>query len=360
MFDKEKVIKDYQKIRPTYNGFSLQLKELLTSILDNKAVKFQAVESRCKTVESLEVKLQRKQNKYTDPINEITDFCGIRIILFYVDDIEKAEKLIKAEFLIDAQNSINKTLALKENEFGYQSLHYVVNIDERRAQLSEWSKYKNLKAEIQIRTVLQHSWASISHELEYKNDSSVPSVLRRKLFRLASLIELADEEYKDIRDKYKEVEISIQKRSKFGNIKVYEEINALTIKNFTRSAPYQRIVKNGYAAGFTPETKETEDKNGREIADYELIALECKKAGINSIGHLKQDAENFSKFSKDYFSFLIDTGVKWACDDSFFLQLMIILLYDSNVDDLVERGWHKDIAVNLIKANKKFEKEHLR
>ena len=71
-------------------------------------------------------------------------------------------------------------------------------------------KFSNLNAEIQIRTVLQHSWASISHELEYKKITKSRSILQRKLFRLASLIELADEEFKSTRDQHNELIGKIQ------------------------------------------------------------------------------------------------------------------------------------------------------
>jgi hypothetical protein len=66
---------------------------------------------------------------------------------------------------------------------------------------------KDLKAEIQIRSILQHAWAEIEHDLGYKSKYSIPFNLRRRFSRLSGLLELADEEFNNLRAelrKYKE------------------------------------------------------------------------------------------------------------------------------------------------------------
>ncbi|MNJ50543.1 GTP pyrophosphokinase YwaC [compost metagenome] len=56
-----------------------------------------------------------------------------------------------------------------------------------------------LKAEIQIRTMLMHAWAAISHKLLYKKEDDAPTQVKRQLNRLSALIELADEQFDSIK-----------------------------------------------------------------------------------------------------------------------------------------------------------------
>jgi hypothetical protein len=59
--------------------------------------------------------------------------------------------------------------------------------------------FARFHAEIQVRSILQHSWASISHGLDYKTDEAVPEEVRRQLFRVAALLETGDELFDDFR-----------------------------------------------------------------------------------------------------------------------------------------------------------------
>jgi len=79
------------------------------------------------------------------------------------------------------------------------SLHYVVCLPTSRANLRENKQFAGLKAEIQIRSILQHAWAEIEHDLGYKTELSLPREIRRRFSRLAGLLELADGEFSAIR-----------------------------------------------------------------------------------------------------------------------------------------------------------------
>jgi len=67
--------------------------------------------------------------------------------------------------------------------------------------------------------VLQHAWASISHALQYKQEQDVPTVSRRKLFRLSALLELADEEFLSLRKEQTEVTLSSSRKIKTRKLK---------------------------------------------------------------------------------------------------------------------------------------------
>lgn len=201
--------KDFELVRGTYKSFSEKVQELLVGFLDAQNLTVHSVSSRCKTPTSLEVKAQKKIDKgseYAD-LKSVTDLAGVRVITHFASDVDEIAKIVECEFEVDFANSIDKRVAQEPDRFGYASLHYVIGLSEDRLKLSEYSKFNDVKAEIQIRSILQHAWAEIEHDLGYKVNDEVPNDVKRKFSRLSGLLELADEEFMDIRsklDKYAE------------------------------------------------------------------------------------------------------------------------------------------------------------
>lgn len=74
-----------------------------------------------------------------------------------------------------------------------------MSLNKERGFLKEYSAFKDLKLEIQIRSILQHTWAEIEHDIGYKSELEVPKSIRRKFSRMAGLLELADQEFDAIR-----------------------------------------------------------------------------------------------------------------------------------------------------------------
>jgi len=158
------------------------------------------VYARAKTVSSFAEKTWRKA-KYTDPLYQITDLCGARIITETGDDVERMCEYIRDHFLIDEANSLDAQTRLSAGEFGYLSMHYIVQLsDEFLTDTTLMDKetakaLRGLKTEIQVRTLLQHAWASISHDRIYKSEFTVPDNWRRELARVAALLEHADSSF---------------------------------------------------------------------------------------------------------------------------------------------------------------------
>ncbi len=95
---------------------------------------------------------------------------------------------------------------LDTTEFGYLSVHFVASLSDQRLALSEYGRFKDYTAEIQIRSILQHAWAEIEHDLGYKNPNSVPAEVRRSFSRVAGLLEIADQEFVNIKKQLKQFE----------------------------------------------------------------------------------------------------------------------------------------------------------
>ncbi|MCG7349720.1 GTP pyrophosphokinase [Sphingomonas sp. ACRSK] len=175
---------------PIYEGYAKNLESLIRTILLSKRIPFHIVESRAKAVQSFRDKISRRGKKYVNPLEDITDLCGCRIITYYQDDCSAVADLIKSEFEVIEEELSHQPSHLESDRFGYISSHYIIKMREDRAHLIEWSPYSSLIAEVQVRTVIQHAWSAVSHAIQYKEETQVPSLLQRRLYRIAGLFEL--------------------------------------------------------------------------------------------------------------------------------------------------------------------------
>lgn len=116
--------------------------------------------------------------------------------------------LAESEF-DDGPNSVDKRKSTDPDRFGYASVHYVLSLKPSRAQLSEYRRFAGLKFELQIRSILQHAWAEIEHDLQYKTEQAVPKEIRRRFARLAGLLELADAEFVGLRGQIHEYQARV-------------------------------------------------------------------------------------------------------------------------------------------------------
>jgi ppGpp synthetase/RelA/SpoT-type nucleotidyltranferase len=236
----------YQDARPVYEKLTRKLQSLIVDLLESQDIKA-SVEGRTKEVASFGDKLNRPGKAYTDPLGQMTDLSGIRIILYSISDVDAVAKLVQREFSVDPANSMNKIDLLEPDRFGYLSQHFVIQLGDSRKNLSEWAGLCDLRAEIQVRTVLQHAWAAVEHFLVYKNERDVPKMLRRRLFRLSALFELADEELDDmihsISDQMRQYRAELAK----GNSKI--EINVDSLRTYIQSSTEPK-----YWAQFLRET----------------------------------------------------------------------------------------------------------
>jgi putative GTP pyrophosphokinase len=196
------ILTDYDKSRDSYFAFTEKVEHLLREILGHSSLNAHSVTSRVKDRPSLENKLRREDASY-ESLPNVTDLSGVRITTYFHDDVDMVAKLIREEFEVVPEHSIDKRAALDPDRFGYLSLHYVVKLPKQRTALIEYKRFPSLLCEIQIRSILQHAWAEIEHDLGYKANVEVPKEIRRQFSRLAGLLELADQEFARIREDLK-------------------------------------------------------------------------------------------------------------------------------------------------------------
>ena len=189
--------------------YSCALKEMQTKfeVLDTEfKLKYNrnpisSISTRLKRSESIMEKLTK--NNFPISIESIEqnihDVAGIRVICAYIDDIYKiADALLKQDdvTLIERKDYIKNP---KPN--GYRSLHIIVSIP-----VFFEEKKKNMKVEVQIRTIAMDFWASLEHQLKYKKDIDDEQDVIAELKACADVISETDEKMLNLRQRLEEAE----------------------------------------------------------------------------------------------------------------------------------------------------------
>ena len=168
------------------------------------------IESRVKTWASIVDKIKRNQIQ-PRTLAEIRDVAGVRTIALFRRDMEPIQKIIEDNFkVLHKEDTFTR---LKENQFGYGSIHYEVQPPAEWLKIPTLKKLDGLRAEIQVRTGSQHIWAAASHILQYKKVTHVPLPIRRTINRVAALLETIDLEFERVlveREEYAQ-QISLRK-----------------------------------------------------------------------------------------------------------------------------------------------------
>jgi putative GTP pyrophosphokinase len=276
--DRSEAERNYrEKYRGLYQTLSDRASGLISQLLEEASIPISQIEHRAKTVESFLGKLDRKA--YNDPFTEINDFAGIRVITYYADDVIKVADVLKNEFDVDSGHSTDKVEELGVDEFGYRSFHLVCKLKPPRSSLIEWKHVKSLQFEVQIRSVLQHAWAAISHKLDYKSASQAPTQVRRQLFRLSALLELADDEFASIRDRTEVIVETYRKDVDRGDLSI--PLNIESLKEYIK----ERIDTREWEQLGTEMGLRSKPEYDSEVIDSSLNRLftTLKALGINQI-----------------------------------------------------------------------------
>ena len=201
---KSKSTEEYLEMQSFYK---IAMQDIIKK-LDNINLSFQQqtgrdlihhMESRLKTPESIYNKLKRKGYEpcIKNAREVLTDIAGIRIICHYIDDIYNLADKLCSQSDIKLTRTRDYIKIPKPN--GYRSLHIIVTLPVKlQGQTSI------LPVEIQIRTIAMDFWASIEHQIHYKNTEYAPDILLEQLKSCADRIAQIDEEMQDI---CKEIEL---------------------------------------------------------------------------------------------------------------------------------------------------------
>lgn len=265
------ILEEYKNNLPRFKEIEQEVKAKLNNTLAGSGLLVAAIESRIKSYDSLAGKLEIKGHKYKS-LADLTDILGLRIITFYLDDVDKVASAVERLFNIDWENSVDKRKIHEIDSFGYLSLHYICSVPEFPYRF-----------EIQMRTLLQHAWANMDHDTGYKSGVEIPKRYLRNMSRLAGLLELVDDEFSKIRIELTDYRRRIQTLVHSGNLGEVP-IDSDTFHSYLELDPFGQL------------NKRIASMNQAEIQEVSLMPYlnVFKNIGLSSLGDITQMIKDYS------------------------------------------------------------------
>ena len=199
-------LQKFIEILPKYQTYNNVLKMILEKVV-KKYTPLAIVLTRPKSITSFGEKALQKNriNRYSDPVNRMTDLCGGRIIVPTKAEVKVISEFIENHFEIDWENSVDVSKRLRPAEFGYRGVHYIVQFRRgvfptKDIDVEIPEEIFGLRAEIQVKTILEHAWGVFTHDRAYKGAFKIPGKWEREMATLAAVLEDADSSFARIED----------------------------------------------------------------------------------------------------------------------------------------------------------------
>ena len=198
----KKQIKAYEGVYPCYELYKDVLKRVLEEACKTSFPEA-VIQTRAKSISSFSGKAVRRFERFTDPVNQMDDLCGGRVIVQTTEQVRAVRRFIETNFCVVEKE--DKGLLLGEQEFGYRDMHYIVRLRPERDKAlkitrKERKAIDNRMAEIQVRTWVQHAWADTLHDRIYKNKMNISFDAKRTGNLLAALMEESDRNFSKLAD----------------------------------------------------------------------------------------------------------------------------------------------------------------
>ncbi len=261
----ESILQEYRKQLPVFRKMQETIPAQIRAVFEEAGIVVASIEHRIKEERSLAGKLELKGAKYQS-LSDITDIFGIRIITFYTDDVDKVASVVDRLFDVDWENSVDKRKLHEIDSFGYLSLHYICRVPDIPYAF-----------EVQMRTILQHAWANMNHDIGYKTGVEVPKEYLRNMNRLAGMLELVDEQFSSIRRDINDYRRQVQSLVASGRLEEVS-LDADSFRSFLNVGPFDVL------------NRKIASVNQAEIQEVTLMPfLQVFKAlGFKTLGDLAQ------------------------------------------------------------------------
>ncbi|MDA2915828.1 hypothetical protein MYX64_03145 [Nitrospinae bacterium AH_259_B05_G02_I21] len=195
----KKVRTKYESLLPPLNRAKEDIERLIRHSLrdlgDPHLIRHRLVEARVKELGELWAKARSKGWKSDEVLNKAKDLIGVRIVCANLEDIPRARDLVLQNPRFTLINGSDEDFIRSPKDDGYRGFHFNVDYE---------SIYENkaisIQCEVQIRSMLQDSWATMAHRDIYKEGEDLPEDLTKLTRRLSDLLAVADGIAQDIRE----------------------------------------------------------------------------------------------------------------------------------------------------------------
>jgi putative GTP pyrophosphokinase len=113
-------VSEYAAKHSLYQQFAQKVDSLVLELLKKRQISTHATEYRAKSIEGFSEKIRRPGKSYKDPLVELSDLSGNRVILHYQEDVDTVCSLLRKEFRVDDSRSVNKSEELEFDRFTRQ------------------------------------------------------------------------------------------------------------------------------------------------------------------------------------------------------------------------------------------------
>ena len=159
------------------------------------------IKARIKTPESIVKKLKRYGLEFTlDNMEQaVNDIAGVRITCSFTSDIFRLADMIRDQK--DIKVISTKDYITTPKPSGYRSYHMIISVP---VYFSD--RIKDVKVEVQIRTVAMDFWASLEHKINYKFEGNAPQHIKDELIECSEMIANLDAKMLSLNEEILEIE----------------------------------------------------------------------------------------------------------------------------------------------------------
>jgi putative GTP pyrophosphokinase len=327
--DVETVLAEFDSRVGTLKALCDKTKGLVEELLQDANVRNQSVQARVKNRKKL-------REKYLDPakdykkLDDIHDLAGLRVITYYDDEVDRVAEVIEREFEIDRANTDDKR-KIDLDRFGYSAINYVCTHLKTRASLSEYRRFANVCLEIQVTSILSHAWSEMNHG-SYDLGESCPSEIRRRFFQLKALLELADSQFTDLRNKTTNYERAVAVQVEAGVSGL--PLDAVSLRSLLEQEPLVAEIDVAIAQVLgIPATDTPKDGN------IEYWVRMSNLAGLTTLEGLR---DSLRRYGKGIVEYVDRVHSSWGPSPAGLLkglsvfQLAMLLIYSQGEDQVLK------------------------